>query len=349
MIRKIKIPFMRFFSLLLMLAFFPAPVLAEETLRVLAWPGYADPDLVQAFEQRYKVRVEVTLVGSDDAMWERLLTRQGGDFDVFAVNTAELQRYIDSGISIPLAPANIPNTAKQLPRFRDLSAIPGITRKGAVYAIPYTYSEMGLIYDRKAFKTPPDSFASMWDKRFKGRVLAHQGSTHNFSLAAMVLGLKSPFHIAGTDFRRVSRHLVELRRNVLAFYGQPEEATELFMQNRIVLLFANYGSQQVRMLQKAGADIGYVIPREGALAWLDCWSLTRGVKNRKLAEAWIDYTLEVPVSRALTERQGLSNTLEDPPAVHNADKIIWLQQVEDVARRASLWDKINSGDMPERF
>lgn len=347
MIRNIS--FMRFFSLLLGLVLFPAPALAEETLRVLAWPGYADPDLVHTFEQRHKVKVEVTLIGSDDAMWERLSTRQGGDFDVFAVNTAELQRYIDSGISIPLAPADIPNTAKQLPRFRDLSAIPGITRKGVVYAIPYTYSEMGLIYDRKAFQAPPDSFASMWDKRFKGRVLAYQGSEHNFSLAAMVLGLKNPFHIAETDFGRASRHLVELRRNVLSFYSQPEEATELFMQNRIALLFANYGSQQLRMLQKAGADIGYVIPKEGALAWLDCWSVTRGVKNRKLAEAWINYTLEAPVSRALTERQGLPNTLEDTPAVHKADKIIWLQQVEDVAKRASLWDKIISGDAPERF
>ena len=28
-----------------------------ETLRVLAWPGYADPDLVKVFEQRHKVSV----------------------------------------------------------------------------------------------------------------------------------------------------------------------------------------------------------------------------------------------------------------------------------------------------
>ena len=178
--------FPRLFSLLLLLAFLPAPALAGETLRVMAWPGYADHDLVQAFEQRYKVKVEVTMINSDDDMWERLSVGQGADFDVFAVNTAELQRYIDKGISIPLTPANISNAAKQLPRFRNLSAIPGLTRNGEVYAIPYTYSEMGLIYDRKVFKTPPNSFAVMWDKRYKGRVLAYQGSEHNFSLAAMV-------------------------------------------------------------------------------------------------------------------------------------------------------------------
>lgn len=343
------IPFRRLIALVLLLTVSTASAHAEEVLRVLAWPGYADPDLVQTFEQRYKVKVEVTFISSDDAMWERLSTRQGADFDVFAVNTAELQSYIDKGISLPLLPANIPNIAHQLPRFRDPSAIPGLTRKGVVYAIPYTYSEMGLIYDRKAFNTPPQSFSVMWDKRFKGRVLAYQGSEHNFSLAAIVQGLKNPFQIPASDFSRVSRQLVELRRNLLSFYSSPEEATELFMRNHAVLLFANYGTQQVSMLQKAGADIGYTIPKEGALAWLDCWSMTRGAKNPKLVESWINFMLEASASHALTSRQGLSNTLEEPTTLHSSDKIIWLQRVEDVTKRAALWDRIVSGNRLETF
>jgi len=35
-------------------------------LRVLAWPGYADKDLVQVFEQRHKVKVQVTVISSDE-------------------------------------------------------------------------------------------------------------------------------------------------------------------------------------------------------------------------------------------------------------------------------------------
>lgn len=344
-----SIPFRRLIALIMLLTLSTASANAEEILRVLAWPGYADPDLVQTFEQRYKVKVEVTFISSDDAMWERLSPGQGAHFDVFAVNTAELQRYIDKGISLPLSPANIPNIEHQLPRFRDLPAIPGLTRKGQVYAIPYTYSEMGLIYDRKAFKEPPESFSAMWDKRFKGRVLAYQASEHNFSLAAMVLGLKNPFQIPANDFSRVSRQLVALRRNLLSFYSSPEEATELFMRNHAVLLFANYGTQQVSMLQKAGADIGYVIPKEGALAWLDCWSMTHGAKNPRLVETWINYMLESSASHALTSRQGLSNTLEEPTTLHPSDKIIWLQRVEDVTKRASLWDRIVSGNRLETF
>lgn len=345
MYQNFKFGFFLFVTILLALN--SPVVLARETLHVMAWPGYADADLVQAFEKSYNVNVEVTFIDSDDAMWNRLSAETDVEFDVFAVNSAQLQRYIDHGISVPLTPANIPNTARQLPRFRDLSAIPGLTRKGRAYAIPYTYSEMGLIYDRKVFPSPPDSFSIMWDKRFQGQVLMYAGSDHNFSLAALVLGIKNPFQIPDVDFKRVSRHIIALRRNVLTYYEKPDDASRLFMENRIALMFANYGSQQVTLLQNAGADIGYVIPDEGALAWLDCWSITRFAQNRTLAEAWINFTLEEPVSRALSQRQGLPNTLEDSPALHQADKIIWLQQAENISRRKSLWDKIISGEVPD--
>lgn len=341
--------FVRFLFIIILLVLNSSFAIARETLNVLAWPGYADADLVQIFEKRFNVNVEVTTIDSDDVMWNRLTEKNGIKFDVFAVNTAQLQRYIDHGISIPLTLSNIPNTARQMPRFRNPSAIPGLTRNGRVYAIPYTYSEMGMIYNRKVFTSPPDSFSLMWDKRFQGRVLMYGGSEHNFSLSALVLGLENPFQIPDADFNRVSQHLISLRRNVLTYYEKPQDATSLFMQNNIALLFANYGSQQITQLQNAGADIGYVIPSEGALAWLDCWSITRFAQNKILAEAWINYMLEEPVSHTLTQRQGLPNTLEEPTNLLHTDKIIWLQQVKNGAKRKALWDKIISGEVMDKF
>jgi putative spermidine/putrescine transport system substrate-binding protein len=88
---------------------------AQQTLRVLTWPGYADPDLVKVFEQKTGSKVEVTTIDSDEVMWQKLNRNQADDFDVFAVNTAELQRYIQGGLAVPVQVANIPNTAKQAP------------------------------------------------------------------------------------------------------------------------------------------------------------------------------------------------------------------------------------------
>jgi len=204
---------------------------------------------------------------------------------------------------------------------------------------------MGLIYDRQQFSQPPQSITSMWDPKFQGRVLAFNTSSHNFSLASLARG-GDPFHIAAADFPLVTDQLVALRRNVLTFYSLPEEAAELFREHSVALLFANYGRQQLKQLQDAGADVGYVIPREGALAWLDCWAISRNARDPVLAEAWINFTLEPHVSRALSERQGLSNTLVEPVGMGPSAQLIWLRPVEDDAHRTALWQRIMSGDRP---
>lgn len=324
------------------------PSQATQILRVLTWPGYADNDLVKAFEKQQGVRVEVSFVSSDEVLRKKISANQGGDFDVFAANTAELQHYIGQKLVVALRLANIPNTAHQLPRFRDARSIPGITQLGEVYAVPYTYSEMGLIFDRKQFRDAATSLSAMWDPQYRGRVLAFNTSSHNFSIASLLLG-GQPFRIEDQNFKKVVNHLIALRRNALTFYTLPEESVEQFRQHSAALLFANYGRQQFKLLRDAGADVGYVIPVEGALAWLDCWAVTRGVKNKALAERWINYMLDKKVSAELTRRHGLSNTIEAETALQPTDKLIWLEPVEDDKRRATLWDRIMSGDVPAKF
>ncbi|MDP2144597.1 MAG: extracellular solute-binding protein [Gallionella sp.] len=331
-----------------LLSFIALPVwAATPVLRVLAWPGYAEPEVVQSFEKRHGVRVEVTVITSDVSLWQKI-SMHNMDYDVFAVNVAELQRYITSNLVQPLQPEQIPNTHRQLVRFRNLAAIPGLVSGGKTFGIPFTYSEMGLIYDRKQVSAPPTSIAALWDTQYRGKVIAYDGGTHNFSLAAQKLKLKSPFHIAEADWQRVAENLIGMRRNVLGFYTQPEESAELFLRHKAALMFANYGMQQVHLLKNAGADIGYAIPKEGALTWLDCWVITRSVRDPELAHAWIDHLLGEQASRLLTERQGLASTMVESTATRPEDRLLWLQPPEDTGRREKLWGRIRSGDKLSR-
>ena len=47
--------------------------------------------------------------------------------------------------------------------------------------------------------------------------------------------------------------------------------------------------------------------------------------------------LEPAIGALLTERQGLANTLASPPGLDTGHQhLVWLQPVEDIARRESL-------------
>jgi putative spermidine/putrescine transport system substrate-binding protein len=315
---------------------------------VLAWPGYADPDVVKAFEGRFHAKVEVTVVASDEILADKLHAARPPHYDVFAANTAEIQRYTNENLLSPLDVSQLPNTRRQLPRFRALGSIDGLTKDGKVYGIPYTYSSMGLIYDRKQIPVAPHSMAELWDPRYRGKVLDFDSAQHNFSFTALTLGYPNPFRLDAEQTRVITRKLIDLRRNLLTYYNLPEEATAFFVEHKVALMFGNYGTQQVAMLRRAGADVGYVIPDEGALAWLDCWAMT-STAHRALALEWINYMLEPDVSARLTERQGLANTLSAPPEGSDSGHLIWLAPVENIRGREALWSRIVSGDRPESF
>jgi putative spermidine/putrescine transport system substrate-binding protein len=319
-------------------------VAAAQPLRVLAWPGYADPDVVQAFEQQAGVKVEVTYADTDVVLWQRINQNQGRNFDVFAANTAELQRYIRRGLVAPLDTAALPNLARQLPAFRDLRAIAGLVHDGKTYAVPYAFAEMGLIYDRQQFSSPPESILALWDPAYQGKVIAYNGGAHNFALAAQVLGLPSLFKLSPANWAPAVERLIALRRNAAAFYNEPEESVALFKRHRAALMFANYGNQQFQLTRAAGLDVGYTIPRECALAWLDCWAVMATARQPALAHAWINHMLDAPASEVLTERHGLANTTLAPARAGPSDRRIWLEPVEDEERRNLLWARILSGD-----
>jgi len=191
--------------------------------------------------------------------------------------------------------------------------------------------------------------AELWNPRYRGKVLDFNSAQHNFSFAALALGYPDPFQLSPTQTRAIALKLIDLRRNLLTYYTLPEEATAFFIQHKVALMFGNYGTQQLAQLRRAGADVGYVIPDEGALAWLDCWAMTNAAANRPLALAWINYMLEPDVSVLLIQRQGLANTLTPSPESNVSAHLVWIRPVVDVQRREALWSKIVSGDLPETF
>ena len=75
---------------------------------MLAWEGYADPDWVKEFTAETGIDVNVVFIGSDDEIWAKIKGSEGKDFDVMAVNTAQLQRYIDAKLVTPLGPHRHP-------------------------------------------------------------------------------------------------------------------------------------------------------------------------------------------------------------------------------------------------
>jgi putative spermidine/putrescine transport system substrate-binding protein len=318
-----------------------APALAKE-LRILAWEGYADPDWVKDFESTCACTVKVVFIGTDDEIWAKIKGSEGKDFDLFAVNTAQLQRYIDAGLTTPYDLAKMPNQKDVLPRFQDLSKVTGVMRDGKVMAIPSAFDSIGIIYDTDKVKEAPTSWNVLWDPQYAGKVLGYDNGEHNFTIAALTMGIEDPFRLTDDQLKEAEAKLIKMKQNVLSFYTTADEALQLYQHNDIAIILANFGQQQVKTMQAAGAHIAYVNPSEGSPAWLDTWAMTSGVQDKDLAESWVNFVLQKKIGQQLSERTGFGNTVAPFDSAKPNDKLVWLKDVEDPTKRADLWNEVKA-------
>lgn len=184
--------------------------------------------------------------------------------------------------------------------------------------------------------------SALWDPAYQGKILAYDNGEHNVSFTALMLGYKDPFHLTDEQMAAVKAKLVELKHNVLTFYTTADEAQQIYQNNDVALIWANYGQQQVKALQQVGAHVAYINPAEGALAWLDNWVVSKGVRDQAAAEKWIDFMLTKKVSGELSARTGFGNTVTETGSAGSNDRLVWLDQVEDPLKRSDLWNDVKA-------
>jgi putative spermidine/putrescine transport system substrate-binding protein len=137
--------------------------------------------------------------------------------------------------------------------------------------------------------------------KYKGKVLAYDNGD-NFSFTRSRSASRIP-SISPEQMQQVKAKLIDLKRNVLSFYTTADEALQIYKNNDVALIWANYGQQQMKAMKDAGAHVAYINAKEGALAWLDTWAMTSGVRDKDLAEAWVNFVLQKKIGQQLSDRR----------------------------------------------
>ena len=312
---------------------------AGGALRMLTWDGYADPEWVAEFEKASGYKVQVTYVTSADEQIAKMKASGGKDYDLVAVDSASIKTFVDQKLISPLDMSKVPNFGNLLANFKDVKAA---VFDGTRYGIPKAWGSLGLVYDKKTFPDGPKSWSVMWDPKYKGRVISQDDANNNINLGAIMLGIADPFDLAPDDFSRVKKKLSDLRGNLLTYFAGFDEGTTLFAENNVVLMFS-MGELSAVALQKKGFDVGYAIPDEGALGWLDNLTLSAGAANPDAVYAWMNFFLQPRIGADMTRKSGYGSTTSTDGALDYATKLKWARPPEDLPKRQTVWNEVRSG------
>jgi spermidine/putrescine transport system substrate-binding protein len=277
-------------SFLLALGLGAAGVQADsQKLRIISWADYVPADLIAAFKKETGIDVEVTLSNNEE-MISKLRATGGAGYDLAQPSQDRiLAAQREFGIYKPIDLTKVKLEQFQ-PQFLD------IVRKntgldGKVYGLPYLWGTDGLVVNAKRTKVADYTDLCRPDLKGKTAVRLKRPTLMAFAFAAG----KDPFALYGDPkaysalMDQVGAALIACKPNFKFFYDNKDQLLNGIRSGEVVA--AMMWDTGGWTLSRENPDIQFVVPRSGALGWLDTFALPARGRNDAAAYAWINFTM----------------------------------------------------------
>ncbi len=284
----------------------PATTL-EGQVDIVAWPGYIERgetdkgyDWVTPFEAETGCKVNVKTAGTSDEMVS--LMTQGGYDLVTASGDASL-RLIRGGTVQPVDIGRIPAYSTVDDRLKEA---PWHFVDGKHYGTPYQWGPNVLMYNTKAFKTAPTSWAVVFEeqklsdgKSNKGRVQAYDGAIYIADAAVYLmatnpaLGIKDPYELNEQQYAAALEVLRKQHPLVQRYWHDANVQVQDFTTEGIVA--SGSWPFQANTLAANKQPVSSTVPVEGATGWADTTMLAANAKHPNCAYKWMEWSLNPKV------------------------------------------------------
>lgn len=267
------------------------------TVNVYNWGDYISDgsddsmNVIEEFERLTGAKVNYSNFESNENMYSKL-SGGGVSYDVIVPSDYMIERLIDENLLLKLDYKNIPNMKYIADDCKNLYFDPD-----QEYSVCFNTCRTALIYNKKLVKEKPDSWKVLWDKQYKNKVLMFNNSRDAFAIAQAVLG--QDFNTTNEqDWVEAAKLLAKQKDDVNPVYVM-DEVFNLMESGEYA--FATYYSGDYALMIENNKDLDYCFPKEGVNQFYDAFCVPSCSKNKKGAEAFINFMQEPIVAFYNTE------------------------------------------------
>lgn len=277
-----------------------------ERLIVSNWNDYGSdiPWAVDTFEEETGAELVHQYFNSPEELLETLRSGGVGEVGVAMMNVAFMADAVDDGLVQPIDLDRLEN-ADQLSE--ELLAEPDLTHDGELYGVPWVWGSTSLAYNTEEFPDGIDSWEALWDPANEGEVAFFDDAATAVMTAALYAG-EDPYD---PDLEVVRETLLDLKGNTQLFWSSADDWLRGFESGSVTL--GNLWSGLAGTQLGEGDPIGYTIPEEGAVGWLDTFAIVADAPNEDLAYEFIDWMISAEFQTGWAE-----DTERSSPAPANA-------------------------------
>ena len=260
-----------------------------DKLRIISWADYVPADLIAAFKKETGIDVEVTLSNNEE-MISKLRATGGAGFDLAQPSQDRImaaQR--EFGIYKPLDLTKLKLDEFQT-EFLDIVRN-NTTIDGKQYGLPYLWGTDGLVVNAKRTKVADYADLCRADLKGKTAVRLKRPTLMAFAFASG----KDPFALYGDSktygalMDQVGATLIACKANFKFFYDNKDQLLNGIRTGEVIA--AMMWDTGGWTLNRDNPDIQFIVPRSGALGWLDTFVLPARGRNDAAAYAWINFTM----------------------------------------------------------
>ncbi|MGN1420649.1 MAG: PotD/PotF family extracellular solute-binding protein [Eubacterium sp.] len=262
------------------------------TVNVYNWGEYISDgsegsmDAVAEFERLTGCTVNYTNYESNENMYSKL-TGGGVSYDVIVPSDYMIDRLIEENLLLELDYDNIPNMKYINEKFQHLFYDPD-----QKYSVCYNVGTTVLIYNKRLVKEEPDSWEVLWDEQYKNKVLMFNNPRDAFAIGQAMLG--QDFNSTSEQDWADCAELMAKQKDAVNPVYVMDEVFNL-MESGEYALATYYAGDYLLMLEN-NSDLGYCFPKEGVNAFYDAFCVPTCSKNKKGAEAFINFMQEPQVA-----------------------------------------------------
>jgi len=260
-----------------------------EKLRIISWADYVPAELIAAFKAETGIEVEVTLSNNEE-MISKLRATGGAGYDLAQPSQdriVSMQR--EFGIYRPIDLAKVKIDQFQ-PALLDIVKR-NATLDGKLYGLPYLWGTEALVVNTK--RTTVTDYGDLCRPDLKGKtaIRLRRPTLMAFAFAAG----KDPFALYGDPkaysalMDQVGATLIACKPNFKFFFDNKDQLLNGFRSGEVwAAMMWDTGGWT---LNRDIPDIQYIVPRSGALGWLDTFALPARGRNEAAAYAWINFAM----------------------------------------------------------
>ena len=341
--------------------------LAEDRIvNVYNWSDYIDESILKDFTKETGIKIVYDVFDSNEILETKLLAG-GTGYDVVVPSATFLARQIQAGVFQPLDMSKLPN-AKHM--WDEVKKRTEVYDPGAKYSINYMWGTTGIGYNVKAAQERIGGPVTSWDVVFDPAKLAKfkdcgvhilDAPAEIIPAALLYLG-KNPDSKDADDVKAAGALIETVRSSVQKFHSS--EYINGLSNGDICLAVGWSGdifqARDRAAEAKAGVEIGYSIPSQGALMWFDQMAIPTDAKNKEEAHIFLNYIMRPDVIAKAsnyvyyangnkTSQPMLEKDITGDPAIYPDAATLaklyvttpWAAKAQRVLTRA--WTKVKTG------